>query len=159
MSVSSLSCCTASARMLLSNTSNRARPRSLARYIATSASRSISSGVPYGIWLVAMPMLTVTKTSCASIVKGVRKFCCTRSATARASSMSVPSSSMVNSSPPRRATVSPGRSNDSSRRAVPIRSWSPVMWPSESFTTLNRSRSRKSTANTGASPRCARRNN
>ena len=56
------------------------------------------------------------------------------------------SSSSVNSSPPRRATVSSGRSAASSRCATAISSWSPTWWPSESLTTLKRSRSRNSTA-------------
>ena len=51
-----------------------------------------------------------------------------------------------NSSPPKRATVSPGRSTSIRRVASMHRSSSPALWPSESLTSLKRSRSMNSTA-------------
>ena len=51
-----------------------------------------------------------------------------------------------NSSPPKRATVSPGRSTSTSRAASRQSSSSPAPWPSESLTSLKRSRSMNSTA-------------
>ena len=42
--------------------------------------------------------------------------------------------------------MSGGRTADSSRRATAISSWSPTWWPSESLTSLKRSRSRNRTA-------------
>ena len=51
-----------------------------------------------------------------------------------------------NSSPPKRATVSPGRSTSVSRAASRHRSSSPAPWPSESLTSLKRSRSMNRTA-------------
>ncbi len=53
---------------------------------------------------------------------------------------------MTNSSPPKRATVSPGRSASRSRCASATSSRSPALWPRLSFTTLKWSRSQNSTA-------------
>ena len=60
----------------------------------------------------------------------------------RRSSSRTPDSSTANSSPPRRATVSSGRTASRSRCATICRSRSPVWWPRVSLTSLNRSRSR-----------------
>ena len=56
------------------------------------------------------------------------------------------SRTITNSSPPKRATVSAARTSACSRRPRPSSSSSPAAWPRLSFTTLKRSRSRKSTA-------------
>ncbi len=131
--------------------------RTLARYMAVSASRSRCStrsvvGPPS-----AMPMLAPANTSCPSTRKGGASARCTRSATAMASSSpETPSTSRVNSSPPSRATVSPARRQLSSRRAICTSSSSPARWPRLSFTSLKRSRSRKSTAKCAASRPLAR---
>jgi len=67
-----------------------------------------------------------------------------RCAIATASSSPTTSSHrMVNSSPPNRATVSPGRRTSCRRRATSQSSRSPTAWPRESLTSLKRSRSRK----------------
>ena len=144
------SCRTATARscMVTSNTACLAIPMPLARYMAVSASRSRSSGrIEFTPPPSAMPIDAEVKTSCPSMSKGIDSSRCTRSATREASAaVSTPSTSTANSSPPRRATVSPARRVRSRRREIWMSSWSPARWPSESLTTLKRSRSRKSTA-------------
>ena len=62
-------------------------------------------------------------------------------------------SRIANSSPPRRASVSPSRRHDSRRRDTAISISSPTRWPRLSFTTLKRSRSRYRIANRPP-PRC-----
>ena len=57
-----------------------------------------------------------------------------------------PGSTMPNSSPPSRATVSPGRTAAVRRSATMRRNSSPLRWPSVSFTSLNRSRSTTTSA-------------
>ncbi len=52
----------------------------------------------------------------------------------------------MNSSPPKRATVSSPRTHSCRRRPTSASSWSPTSWPSESLITLKRSRSRNSSA-------------
>ena len=94
--------------MRASNTAWRPLPSALARYIATSASRSTVSGAASAS-ASAMPIDASMNSSRSSISNGVRSVAWTRSATTDASCTSVTSSSStVNSSPPRRATVSPG---------------------------------------------------
>ncbi len=61
--------------------------------------------------------------------------------------LGIPSSKIANSSPPSRATISTSRIQLSSRRAMVIKSWSPIECPRLSLTFLNRSRSRNKTAN------------
>ena len=56
----------------------------------------------------------------------------------------------VNSSPPSRASTSPSRNTSRIRSATWTRRSSPAWWPSESLTTLKRSRSRKTTPDDGA---------
>ena len=58
----------------------------------------------------------------------------------------VDSMSTANSSPPKRATVSPVAHRRRSRSATWTSSWSPAAWPRLSLTSLNPSRSRNSTA-------------
>ena len=95
-----------------------------------------------------MPMLTVAKTSWPAMVRGSRRTDWIRSATAIASSRSSMSSSrIVNSSPPRRATVSPGRTAVLRAELSSTRRRSPTLWPRLSLTSLKRSTSRNTTAN------------
>ena len=58
----------------------------------------------------------------------------------------MPSRRIANSSPPRRAIVSEGRVDFTSRCAAACRKRSPASWPSESLTFLKLSRSRNMTA-------------
>ena len=76
--------------------------------------------------------------------------CSARRAASAASA--TPSSSSTNSSPPKRATVSAGPTHASSRAATIRSSSSPFRWPSESVTSLKRSRSRNTTANGRGAP-------
>ena len=133
--------------MALSNSSQRDRPRSLARYMAASASRMSVSGSASVSSGRAMPMLTPTNTSVSSMTNGPLTASSTRSAMAMASCWVTRSSqSTTNSSPPKRATVSPGRRATARRSAMATSSRSPRPWPRLSFTTLKWSRSRNSTA-------------
>ena len=91
-----------------------------------------------------MPMLAVTKCSTPSIEKGWAKAAATRSAIATASSSSARRSTrMPNSSPPKRATMSPGRRCARSRGATARSRSSPAWWPRLSLISLKWSRSRK----------------
>src|SRR5262252_9399845 len=131
-----------------SNTWWRARPPALARYIAVSASRNMSSGRSYPALDMAIPTLTLENISYPRTSMGAASSSWIRSATPMASASQLMSSSRtVNSSPPRRASVSPGRRQRSSRRAIPTSSSSPAWCPRLSLIDLNRSRSRYSTAN------------
>ena len=99
-----------------SNASYRPLPSAFARYIARSASRrSVSaSSLP-----TAMPMLAFTNTSRSDSENGSVSASSTRSAARAASPGSgTSSSSTANSSPPRRAIVSEGRSRFASRPAI-----------------------------------------
>ena len=71
------------------------------------------------------------------------------------SALRTSSSRIVNSSPPRRATVSLSRTQPRSRGATSFSSRSPIAWPSVSLISLKRSRSRNSTASS-VRPRSAR---
>ena len=78
----------------------------------------------------------------------------------RRSGSSTFGSMTANSSPPRRATTSCGRTECRSRPATDTSSASPTAWPSESLTTLKSSTSMKSTADRPVRPsraRCATR--
>src|SRR4051794_4525805 len=147
-SVSTSSRSTARARMPPWNASMRLRPRSFARYMAASASRRSESAVaPVPDCVVAMPMLAVTVMSRPSTQKCPESEPSSRSAIDRAShSPSSSSQSTTNSSPPKRATLSPDRTAPLSRSATCTRSWSPAAWPRLSLIHLKRSRSRNSTA-------------
>ena len=61
---------------------------------------------------------------------------------AASSSLAIPGASMVNSSPPSRATVSPSRMHTANRSATRRSSSSPTECPRESLIALKRSRSR-----------------
>ncbi len=89
----------------------RERPRSLARYIAASASRITVSGGTEGSATIAIPTLTVMVNSTPSTSIGRLAAWQIRSAISTTSRSEVRSSNRnVNSSPPKRATVSIGRS-------------------------------------------------
>ena len=141
------------ARSASSKTSMRRRPRSLARNMAASARRSSSSGSRSGS-AMARPPLAVTVNSWAPSCTGSSRH--RSSAVARATALpssGQPGSSTMISSPPNRATSSSGPAADRNRSATVMRSRSPAWWPSESLTTLNRSRSMRSTAKAGMSSR------
>src|SRR6266540_3454923 len=137
----------ARARMAWSNSSRRLPPRALARYMAASAFSISASGRIPGPWPRAMPTLMVTNTSDSPSANGVVTTLATRSAMVRAwVSSAIPSHRMVNSSPPKRATTSPGRTTSCRRLPSAISSRLPASWPSESLMNLKRSRSQNSTA-------------
>ena len=101
-------------------------------------------------------MLAVTKTSLPETSNGAARALVMRSARPSASSSSTTASAMItNSSPPKRATVSPGRSTARSRPAAAHSRVSPAACPRLSLTILKWSRSTKSTA-TPLRVRCAR---
>src|SRR5215216_770483 len=78
----------------------------------------------------AMPILPLTCSSRPLTTNGWRRPSSTRSATWTTSTSSLASSmSTANSSPPKRATVSLGRTQDRSRSATWISSRSPAAWP------------------------------
>ncbi len=138
---------TACIRENSSNSSNRAPPRCLARYIAASASRITVSGGVAGSSTVVMPMLTETVVSPSSKGIGRPAIRWIRSAIIRISASPLRSSNTsVNSSPPNRAMVSIGRSIPRRRCASAESTLSPALWPSVSLTSLKRSTSRNSTA-------------
>jgi hypothetical protein len=111
-----------------SNIWKRALPSPFARYIARSALRSRSS-LP-GCALDAMPMLAPTKISWPWIANGSRSESSTRCATICAPFVVSRSSSRIaNSSPPKRAAVSDGRSQRRSRPATSTSSSSPAACP------------------------------
>ena len=94
-----------------------------------------------------MPRLAEGNTSRPATQHGRPSASSTRCASSSAiSSPSMPSMRMANSSPPRRATVSPSRMAPTMRRPASTSSSSPAEWPTLSFTSLKRSRSRNSTA-------------
>ncbi|MNT12118.1 hypothetical protein D3C72_1470340 [compost metagenome] len=139
-------------------------PQFFAWYMAVSAylSSELQSSPSSGY--SEMPMLAVTKISCASIMKGRRMASLTRCATFSASSTRSRSGiNIVNSSPPRRARLLPPKVASSSYSARSTRSlgrmvsrrrsdttlskWSPTSWPRVSLMRLKASRSMNSTAN------------
>ncbi len=103
-----------------------------------------------------MPTLADTLTGSPPIWKGRDSASTMWSAISSASDGSrMPSMSTANSSPPRRAAVSPARSVAASRREAAMSRWSPTVCPSVSLTTLKSSRSMKS-ALTSVPPRSRR---
>ena len=124
----------------------RTPPAGLAVYIAVSAQRSR----PCTSWACSgkapIPMLPLIRSVAAPTPNGSRSRRSTPDATRFASLTPMPCSSTANSSPPSRATVSVLRTWSDSRRPTCTSSWSPTWWPSESLTSLNRSRSISSTA-------------
>src|SRR6185295_18678301 len=82
-------------------------------------------------------MLAVTKSSRPSTRMGRRSTSRIFSATGVTSrARSRPGSTRVNSSPPRRATVSPSRTHETMRSATFSRTRSPTVWPRESLMSL-----------------------
>ena len=118
----------------------------LARYIAMSALRSRAAASSPGD-AIATPMLVPTTTSCPAITISERRASSSRwDRIWTSSGRPASSSSTANSSPPRRATESPSRTQPSRRSATVFSSSSPAAWPKRSFTDLKPSRSRNSTA-------------
>ena len=122
-----------------------------------SASRSRDSASQPAPLATTMPMLAVTTCSERSRTNGLSSACWMRSATRTASpseprssqsttNSSPPKRASVNSPAPKRATVSLARRTPFNRSATSRSSRSPALWPSVSFTSLNRSRSRNSSA-------------
>ena len=141
----------------MSNSSVRAPPRSFARYIAASASstsREWSASSPGSA--SAMPIEALSRSSAPPARSGCAISRCSRSATPTASSTPpIDSHSTVNSSPPKRATVSSGRSIRWTRAATSRSTSSPAAWPRLSLIRLNLSTSRKYTAIACVRERCA----
>ena len=104
---------------------------------------------------MARPRLAVRNTSVpSSRTNGWASTWWSRSAIANTALLPATCSERItNSSPPKRAIVSSGRTIERSRSAKLTRSWSPAPWPRLSLTTLNRSRSRKRTATSSLSCR------
>ena len=135
----------ARSRIERANTALRARPLSLARYIAASASRSSDSADPRDVLAVAIPVLTVTTSSPPPQLSGCAIASPIRSAMPSASiSPLSPSQRRTNSSPPKRASVSPMRNVLFSRSAIARSIWSPAAWPRLSLMSLKRSMSTNS---------------
>ena len=131
-----------------SKTSTRPRPRSLARYMAASASDSSPSALRGASGSVTTtPTLAEPKRASPPTVNGSSNASTRRRAIRSACSSSATSShTTANSSPPKRATVSLARSSLRRRGPIARSSSSPAPWPSESLMTLRLSRSRNSTA-------------
>ena len=123
--------------------------------MAESALRSSSESLSPSTGKDAIPILTLSINSRPSILNGSLNRLSRFSVIACASAASAsPPSNTINSSPPRRPTVSPLRTTLRKRTAASIKSLSPVSWPNESLIFLKSSRSRNRTATT-SSLRCA----
>ena len=151
-------------RSWLVNIAVPARPATLAAWTAVSANEIIwiapSSGGAERSSASEMLTPTLTETSSSSwrIVSRPVSARRTRSARSIATAPSVTSwHSTMNSSPPRRATMSSGRTAVVSRFAVDASRRSPTSWPSASLTSRRRSTSIISTAI--SPPTCAARRN
>ncbi len=129
------------------NRSTQPLPRALAAYIAVSAQLMRSSAVVGSVPENAIPMLTRTRTCWSAVTKGTSSASSRRWATASACPSSVMSSSSTpNSSPPRRAAVSPSRRHVMTRSATSTSRRSPASCPRRSLTSLKPSRSQYRTA-------------
>ena len=129
----------------------------LARTMAISASRSSSSGVARPGCASAIPIDALMNQSRPLSGNGARSSPTMRSAMRRASSASATGSRMIpNSSPPKRATVSPGRRPWTSRWPTATSSGRRSRGRALSLMTLNRSRSSSTTAIDSASSRGGR---
>ena len=134
------------------------RPCCFATYIAMSALRSSSRPLVTtpAAGGVAIPTLARIVMVLPASSKGSASTVISRWASSHACASSAGSSNRTaNSSPPSRAAVSLARISPTSRAATSRRSSSPASCPSESLTSLNSSRSRKSTARPGATSRRA----
>ena len=115
-----------------SNTSKLPAPSVFAAYMAASAllTSSSASTWPSGVAsATAMPTLNRVRTWRPATSTSSAPAAMIRLATSTASSSEASSRSTANSSPPRRATVSWGRTHACSRRATSFRSRSPAAWP------------------------------
>ena len=132
-------------RISASNSSMRDRPRSLARYMATSESRSMSSARRAGVGVGDADAGGDDRLPPAEQdrLRPRRRPPARRRRRPRRSVRS--SQTTTNSSPARRPTVSWGRTAARSRSEIDRRTPSPAEWPNESLTTLKRSRSTKRT--------------
>ena len=142
----------ASRSMRRSNTRWATPPACLAEYMARSARRNSSSASSAPGLARAIPMLADMRTICSRRWKArsaeATALVATSDAMVSARTASAPrrGSRITNSSPPRRATKSSGRSWSARRPATCWSSRSPREWPRESFTRLNPSRSTNSRA-------------
>ena len=134
--------------------SQRERPRCLARYMAVSALRKSANASSPGVPVIgregcdsAIPMLTLRSTSTPLSISFPLSAWLTRSATSTEVCSSMPPSHITtNSSPPMRAMTSAGRVAEASRLAIDASNKSPTSWPALSLTSLSRSRSTNNTA-------------
>ncbi len=136
------------------NQAARFLPSRLAWYIAESASRSSDSAVLPARDKV-MPMLADRRYRAPCTSTGAVSISSTSAASSSACAWAsgvVTGDSTTNSSPPRRATVSSGRSAPK-RAATSTSRASPTRWPAESLTTLKSSRSQNSSASRASPPR------
>ena len=135
------------ARISASNSTQRARPLFLGPVHGRVGVADQQLGVGRARFegrATAIPMLALMKCSTPSIENGWAKAAATRSAIATASSSSARRSTRIpNSSPPKRATMSPGRRWARRRGATARSSSSPAWWPRLSLISLKWSRSRK----------------
>ncbi len=133
---------------------NVPRPADFARYIAASEFlSSVFTSSPSVGWML-MPALQPMLSSWPAIIIGspmrvMRRRMVRKMRSSRVWSLRI----STNSSPPRRATVSPSRTVDCSRSAIFRSTSSPKLWPRLSLMTLKWSRSMKTTA-TGRGMRC-----
>ena len=139
-----------------SNRVARPRPPRLDAYMAVSASRRRSSGVSYCSPSSTTPTLAPGVIARAPRSMGVPTAASTTSATSRRTADSV-GTMTPNSSPPSRATRASSTAPSAVRRRLDtvVRRVSPASCPSESLTTLNRSRSTNRTPNGSPSARAA----
>ncbi|MNL20077.1 hypothetical protein D3C87_1413080 [compost metagenome] len=104
----------------------------------------------------AMPMLTPTAVGSLAAFIFNPNMARIVSASRRASSDLVCRAVRItNSSPPRRATISPGLAHSSRMVATFFSTRSPSAWPKMSLTALNRSRSSASKANSSSASQCS----
>ena len=122
-------------RWTSSKNSMRLRPSPLARYMAASESRNKLSAVA-SLSATTMPRLAVTDISTSPIIQGRLMTSRTRSAMLSISPVEASSHTTTNSSPPKRATVSPGRRTEEIRPTACRRRSSPAECPNESLMTL-----------------------
>ncbi len=127
-----------------SASSERLPPADLARYMVMSALRSTSAAVRSPAGPSTMPRLPRTMRSRPSMLIGVTSAFMMRSASSSTfRSVPGPVVRATNSSPPSRATISPGAvAQDWSRSATSTSSRSPAAWPRLSLMVLKPSRSR-----------------
>ena len=129
------------------NNWNELRPTSLARYIAISACLSNVALSTPSSGKTAAPIEAVIATTCSLIASGILTCCNTCSAKLSSVSTRFTSHNRTNSSPPKRARVSPSGRIDKIRSATCCNKLSPASCPKLSLTSLKRSKSINITAN------------